>query len=152
MYEILVLLRLASRNVKETSTYIVCETRYHGDPDLVGADRQVRICSDEEVVEQAHVCHGLIWLGVIVADACRKITYECARRRTQVHCLLWMWGACRSLSKLYNVCGIVTLQAGLDAVVAFRMFLTALDPASFAVEASAARLGVSFPRNWLTML
>ena len=56
------------------------------------------------------------------------------------------------MSKLYDVCGIVALQASLDAVVAFWVFLIALDPASFAVEASAARLGMSLPRNWLTRL
>ena len=82
MYEILVLLRLAPRQVKRSSTYVVCETRYHSDPDLVSADRQVWICSDEEVVKQAHVCHGLTWLGVVAAYVCLKITHECTRRRT----------------------------------------------------------------------
>jgi hypothetical protein len=41
------------------ATYIVCKTWYDGNPDLICTDGQMRICSDEEVVEQAHVGHGL---------------------------------------------------------------------------------------------
>lgn len=63
-----------------------------------------------------------------------------------------MWGCCRSLSKLYDICRIFTLQPCLDAVVAFWMFLIAFDSAPFAVVAAAARLGVSLPRDRLTRL
>lgn len=51
-------------------TYVVGETGYDSDPDLVCSYREMGICSDEEMVEEAHVCHGLIrsvLIHVIVA-------------------------------------------------------------------------------------
>jgi hypothetical protein len=38
----------------------MCETWYDCDPYLVCTDWKMWICSDEEVVEQAHISHGLL--------------------------------------------------------------------------------------------
>lgn len=72
---------LVARKLSRT-TYIVCETWNHGDPDLISANREMRIRGDKEVVEQAHVGHSLTSLGIAIADACLNITHERARRRT----------------------------------------------------------------------
>ena len=63
-------------------SYVVGKARDYSDPDLVGTNRQVRIRSDEEMVEQAHVGHCLLPLDARVMTVCLKITYKGARRRT----------------------------------------------------------------------
>jgi hypothetical protein len=58
----------------------MCETWYHSDPDLVGTNWQMWICSDKEVVKQAHVCHGLWLLESANIDGCLRNTHKHARR------------------------------------------------------------------------
>jgi hypothetical protein len=63
-------------------------------------------------------------------------------------------GRCgRALGGLDDVGGILALEPRLDAVIALWMLFIALYPATLAVEASAARFGVSlagdgFPWQW----
>jgi hypothetical protein len=51
----------------------MCETWYDCDPYLVCTDWKMWICSNEEVVEQAHISHGLLTVS----------SYQTARGRAE---------------------------------------------------------------------
>jgi hypothetical protein len=52
---------------KFSATYIVCKTWDDGNPDLISTHWQMGIGSDEEMVKQTHVGHGLQWSGTAEA-------------------------------------------------------------------------------------
>lgn len=138
--------------VSTRTTHVMRKTGNDGNPDLISTNREMWIRSNEEVVEQTHIGHGLSSLDVVTMYVCLTITHECARRRTQVRCLLRMWRTCPSLSQLYDVRWIVALQPCFYTVVAFWVLFIALYSASFAIEAAAAGLSVTLSRYRLARL
>ena len=46
------------------------KARYHRYPNLVTADWEVRVCSDQKVMKQTHVGHGLLKSGHAEVDWC----------------------------------------------------------------------------------
>lgn len=57
-----------------------------------------------------------------------------------------------SVARLDDVGGVLALQARLNAVIAFGVSFIAFDSSSLAVEATAARFGVSLSGNGLPRL